>query len=80
MPPMTPADWHFPLRCTRCGAEAGHAFSVTTTSANEVTVSIRCSACAHVWVLNRETPTLASIVDASITSDEDARGDEDATD
>jgi hypothetical protein len=72
MPPMTPADWHFPLRCTRCDAEAGHAFSVKTETATEVTVSIRCSACEYVWVVRRETPTLASIIDASIIGEQDA--------
>lgn len=72
MPPMTTADWHFPLRCTRCNADAGHAFRVQTKSTKEVTVCVRCSACAHEWVLDRETPTLASIIDQSITGDEDS--------
>ena len=58
MPPMTPADWHFPLRCTHCAAEAGHAFSVQTKSSTEVIVSVRCGACSHVWILKRETPAL----------------------
>jgi transposase-like protein len=72
MPPMTPADWHVPLRCPHCEAEGGHPFCVQSKSAREVIVRVRCSACAHEWVLERETPTLASIVVASLTVDEDS--------
>ncbi len=72
MPPMTPNDWHLPLRCPHCEAEGGHPFSVQSKSAKEVIVRVRCGACRHEWVLERETPTLGSIVDPSITGDEES--------
>jgi hypothetical protein len=59
MTPTSPTDWHFPLRCTRCGADAGHPFRVQSKSVTELVVSVRCGACHHEWVLDRETPTLA---------------------
>lgn len=57
--PMAPIDWHSPLRCPRCEAEAGHPFNVQTKSPEEVLVTVRCAACAHEWKLERETPALA---------------------
>ena len=69
MPPTTWTDWHFPLRCTRCSAEAGHPFSVQSKCAKEVIVSVRCGACAHEWVLERATPTLAPEFDPDAIGD-----------
>jgi hypothetical protein len=68
--PMAPIDWHSPLRCPRCEADAGHACSVQSHSANEVIVTVRCSACAHEWKLERETPTLAPLRDRWMTPDD----------
>ena len=57
---MTPTDWHSPLRCPHCQADAGHPCSVHSHSTDEVIVRVRCRACAHEWQLERETPSLAS--------------------
>ncbi|HEX6165031.1 MAG TPA: hypothetical protein VFZ31_16805 [Vicinamibacterales bacterium] len=54
-----PIDWHSPLRCPHCKAEAGRPFSVQSKSASEITVVVRCSACAYEWKLERESPALA---------------------
>jgi hypothetical protein len=70
--PKTPADWHSPLKCPRCEAETGHPFSVESKSSQEVTVSVRCGACAHQWELVRETPTFALKTDPRLTGDEHA--------
>ena len=62
---MTPIDWHSPLRCPHCDAEAGHPFSVQANTSHEVIVTVRCAACKHEWKLERKTPTLAPRRDQS---------------
>ena len=54
-----PIDWHSPLRCPHCQADAGHPFSVQSKSAQEIVVAVRCRSCANEWRLERQTPTLA---------------------
>ena len=65
-----PVDWHSPLRCPLCRADAGHPFSVQSKSAREIVVAIRCRGCAHEWTLERETPTLAPKFDQRYCSDD----------
>ena len=67
---MTAIDFHSPLRCPRCDAEAGHPFSVQSRSPTEVIVTLRCDACKHEWTLERETPTLAPIRERWVTPDD----------
>ena len=54
-----PVDWHSPLKCPHCRADAGHPFSVQSKSAREIVVAVRCGDCAYEWRLERETPALA---------------------
>lgn len=60
---MTPTDWHYPMKCPGCKADAGRPFSVQSKSSTEVIVHVRCSACSHQWTLERDTPNLAPSVD-----------------
>jgi hypothetical protein len=57
MPPKAPIDWHSPLSCPRCETESGHPFYVQSKGSKEVVVRVRCGACAHEWLIERETPT-----------------------
>jgi formate dehydrogenase maturation protein FdhE len=66
---MTPTDWHSPLRCPRCEANAGHPFSVHSHTSKEVIVNVSCVVCKHEWKLVRETPTLAPKRDGRLPDD-----------
>ena len=65
-----PIDWHSPLRCPSCEADAGHPFSVQSKSAQEIVVTVRCGGCSHEWKLERETPTLAPRFDPRLPADD----------
>jgi hypothetical protein len=65
-----PIDWHSPLRCPRCKADAGHPFSVQSKSVSEIVVAVRCKECANEWKLERETPTLAPKFDQRYPADD----------
>ena len=68
---MTPTDWHAPLKCPMCQAEAARPYSVVSKTATEVMVNVRCAKCGHQWQLERETPNLAPKFDRMYQRNED---------
>ena len=57
---MAELTWRYPMRCPKCEAIDGRAWSVESKSSYEVTVRLRCGKCAHEWAAERRTPLLVS--------------------
>ena len=65
-----PIDWHAPLRCPGCAADAGRPFMVRSKSVDEIAVMLRCANCGREWELARESPTLAPKFDPRPLADD----------
>ena len=52
---MNAKDWHFPMACKACGAQAATPFRVSTERAR-LSVEIKCGECQQEWTIVAPAP------------------------